>query len=114
MAQSPNGHQGKVVVPQVCILGLVFSIFINDMDRGIEGTLSKFANDTKLSGAADTPRGWDAIQRDLDKLEWSIHGNLMCLYKAKCKAPELREEWQQPNRQSSDPSVTKLYIWDWF
>ena len=57
-------------VPQ----GLVLSdTFIGNIDDGTECTLSKFADDTKLSGAVDAVEGRDAIQRYLNRLErWDL------------------------------------------
>ncbi|KAM9655519.1 uncharacterized protein ACIBXB_008408 [Morphnus guianensis] len=86
------------------------------MDSGIECTLSKFANGTKLCGVVDMLEGRDAIQRDLDRLERWAHANLMKFNKAKYKVLhegrenpkhkyKLGDEWIEGSPEEKDLGV---------
>jgi len=85
-AQCSSGEQWRVTFLRGPAL---FNIFVSNMDNGIEFTLSKSSNNTKLCVVVDVLEGRNAMQRDLDRIERWARAYLTKFNKAKCKVLHL-------------------------
>ena len=72
---SPRGHSGISTL----------NVFISSTVNRIKCTLSKFADNTKLSSVVNVIEGRDAIQSNPNKPQRSAHVNEIRFNKGKCK-----------------------------
>ncbi|RMB98788.1 hypothetical protein DUI87_25007 [Hirundo rustica rustica] len=63
----------------------LFDIFVNDLDKGIKGTLGQFADDIKFSGNVTMLEGRKVLQGALDRLDPSFGASGMRFNKSKCQ-----------------------------
>ena len=53
-------------VPQGSALGpLLFVVYVNDLEENVAGLISKFADNTKIGGVADSEEDCQRIQQDI-------------------------------------------------
>lgn len=78
---------------------ILLNIFINDLENGTDGTISRFTKDIKLGEVANRPSVCVVIQRDLNRMKKWVNRNVIKFNEGKCKVLPL--ERNNPRQQDS-------------
>ena len=96
-------------VPQGSVLGpVLFIIYVNDMDEGLTCKISKFADDTKITGRVTTTAEKVLLQSDLERLvNWSNKWQ-MAYNVSKCKVMHIGSNNNRTNYSMNGTEIPKV------
>ena len=96
-------------IPQGSVLGpVLFIIYVNDMDEGLTCKVSKFADDTKITGRVTSTAEKELLQSDLDRLvNWSKKWQ-MAYNVEKCKVLHIGSNNNRTNYSMNNTAILKV------
>ena len=100
-------------VPQGSVLGpLLFIMYINDIDVGLNNFISKFADDTKIGNAILTEEDKNSLQNDLNKIiawseKWQMPFNVNKCQVLQCGSKNKGYDYEMQGHAINKSSVVK-------
>eukprot|EP00061_Rhincodon_typus_P003342 g19860.t1 len=95
-------------VPRISMGPLTFMIYVTDLEDNIAGLISKFVDDIKIGGVADSEQDRQRVQQDIDQLEaWSEKWQMEFNPK-KCEVMQFGRSSTGGNHTVNDRSIRSI------